>query len=329
MNRTRWPSILVVATLVAVVAQSATLAVDWRVSIGPIEQRVPYRAATCPNGTTVVVNASGRVVTVNSAGAVSSRQELFTPAEGVSAVACSQTNRIYMTADGWLRSFDISGAGLVGAGEPVWIAGLTNQLAVTASAQTYALGLAKVGNSHVALRLFEADGSLRRTPAVGPELRSGISFNDLALNGVLLPHRDGIVFIPASPLEAWILDRDGKATLHKGLAGDGKFVNDSKAEIDVIGGPRAMRFDRVLSGATLPQGRILLHIAPLRGDSNGRYGWKYGYLMILDSNLDTVSTLLPPERVGMLSGAAADGTLYFVDLRANEGGSVVRARIAP
>jgi hypothetical protein len=186
LSRTSLLSFVIAAQFAA----GTDLQVVWPAPVGTVESDTVYRFATCPNGTTVVVNSSGRLVLVSGAGAVTFTREMDSII-GASAASCSTDGAVFIAAKGWLRSFRWTGTDIV-AERSLWIAGLTNQLLVAPTGQIYTLGFAKLGNRHVNLRQFRAsDGALIGAPEVGRAVRnSSVLFDDLATNGVLLwpPH---------------------------------------------------------------------------------------------------------------------------------------------
>jgi hypothetical protein len=64
------------------------------------------------------------------------------------------------------------------------------------------------------------------------------------------------------------------------------------------------------------------------GPNQDRFGWKYGYLQVIDPNFDPKFVIEPHERIGMLSGADANGDLYFVNLIVGEQGFVSKVRLS-
>jgi hypothetical protein len=86
--------------------------------------------------------------------------------------------------------------------------------------------------------------------------------------------------------------------------------------------------DKVLGVASLSDGRIVLQVAPARDAAWERAGWKYSYLDILNpSNFQSANRIYLKERLGVLTGIDADDNLYFVNLLALEGGSLLKVRL--
>ncbi len=308
-------------------ATAASLQVLWRAPVGTVEPGVFYRFATCPDGATVVVNSNGRMVLVNGSGAVILTRDLDS-ITGASAAHCSTDGAIFIAANGWLRSFRWTGTD-IDPERSLWIAGLTNQLLVTPTGQIYALGVAKLGARRVNLRQFRvSDGSLIAAPDIGRALRtnSGL-FDDLATNGVLLwlAAQRSVLLFPPNPFEVWRFNDKGAVVGAKALV--------AAADFETAPPPASLqpqwRFvDKVIGAASLPSGELVVQIAPMPGPNKDRFGWRYGYLQIMDQNLNPEASIEPQERLGMLSGSDVDGDLYFVNLIVQSQGFVVKARLS-
>lgn len=311
---------------VAQSAAAASLQVVWRTPVGTVEDGVFYRFATCPDGNTVVVNSSGRLVVVSGTGVVTFTRDLDSIA-GASAAHCSKDGTLFIAAKGWLRPFRWTGTDVVPE-RSLWIAGLTNQLLVTPTGQIYTLGVAKLGTRHVNLRQFRAsDGSLIAAPEVGRALRTTASlFDDLATNGLLLwtaAHRV-VLFFPPNPFEVWRFDEKGAVA---GAKAPTAFAEFETAPAPASVQPRWNYVDKVIGAAPLPSGDLVVQIAPMPSLNRDRFGWRYGYLQVMDSNFDPKSVVELHERLGMLSGADANGNLYFVNLIVGSQGLISRVHL--
>jgi hypothetical protein len=64
--------------------------------------------------------------------------------------------------------------------------------------------------------------------------------------------------------------------------------------------PRWNYVDKVIGAAALPSGDLVVQIAPMPGPNQDRFGWKYGYLQVIDPNFDPKFVIEPHERIGML-----------------------------
>lgn len=319
----------VLITLFAALSATAPLGfaglkaeIIWRTSIGTLEERVNHRGCVCADGTLVVTYSNGAVTVIDAGGSVLALRSPVPELQGALASVCEgDTLYVSTSQSAAVRLFRIGPGGRLTLLRSFPMTGAPNRFALL-DGKLWVLGMARVGNSHVPLRRFTAQGEFLDVPEVPLAAMSGGLVNQLVLQGSLTVHpsRQQVIYVPANPFRFFCFSPDGRLAESKAAAG----TRHEEADLSGLA-PWAVRwsyYDWVRNVVCLPDGRLVAQI--IKG---ARPGGDASFLEIYDRNLDLVARDIPvPFDMGYLFGADAAGYLYFVNLRIL-GASALKVRL--
>ncbi len=281
------------------------------------------RAWLCPSGLVWISHSRGELTLVDGSRESVVYRKSVPELAGVVSGACDENGRIYFSADrAVVKVYSLTAERELRFEHSFEAKGLLNRLLVTGD-ELYAVGLARIGSGYVFVRKFKLpEGLLLVSPSLKVPVQAGSEpINRFAVEGVIFwhPARQQPVYVTANPLEFSCLDSKGQvaAVYRPTLAG---FIN---APAEASGNRDWHLYDRVYNAAALADGRVVVQF--VTGMARGE---RRLFLALLDADFRPLGLEIPTD-LGLLLGAAPDGTLYFVSFELSGPSWIAKARLEP
>lgn len=293
----------------------------WRAHLVPSEGRgVVHRLAVCPDGTSYLAHSGGEIFRIGADGraSVGWREAGLV---GLRALACDERGRLHHAiARSWLVVSRVEAIGSLRVVRRVRVGYPILRVAPGWPVAYVLVDATRPGAfAHRPAEVSYPSGRIRLFDPVPRRPRSDLflSATDTSAALVLNPRTGDLIHVPAIPYELHVYRADG--SLARRLRRED--VEPRRRLMPIVDLPATSR-DLVLDAVALSSGRIVTHVRPQRG-GRGR-----SFLEVFDENLHLVATEISTsdqESFGVLQGAAADESLYFLNVTPTRGAYVVRA----
>jgi hypothetical protein len=342
MTVPRWIVLLMAPLWIAAAAGTTRagyeIEVLQRIPLGVLPATGLYRSACCPDGSCAILHNSGSVIVVDGEGTIRFNQTNVPEFTEATACACDAANRLWVGAAGLIKSFELTPAGKPRLIQTFQASGAIHRILVTGD-QIYVLGQARAAGADVLLRRFrKADGTFLGAVPLEAGRRPWSSFTELGdlraqllVNGSLVPFGDGLLYIPANPLELRRYGSQGQPVdTQRPLVR--RFRSVDLDHFSSSNGPGVLaELDWVMNALPLPDGKILVQMLTRVPSSSPEAATEPEvYLALFDSNLELLTEdirLDPATLPGSLAGIDRAGQLCFTEIVSGGTSWLLKARL--